>query len=316
MNNAKALEAVKMLEMKDYANAGKAAEEAGSYRIAMVAYARAGMHSEIRRLLRAAKEGRIPDAERLYDDATAKLFSEHGLRDVEAEVYETRGINGNDESYLSRAYDIYTSAGDAQASLRTATEIKELRSLGRVRGRDELISEMEGRRSGWDLSDEAMQLSERLVHIDGPLACCFAADQYARSYHNTRNLDHADRAVAYAARGLKEGNDENTASRLNGVVLWIMDIMGEDVNKAMDSWDTSETAVKKSQRLVELDCNPENIIYAADIMARRYQQTHDDTLYNSAMYYINSGLSMASDDKTAKRLEGIRMWLDELSKQA
>lgn len=315
MNDAKRIEAVRQLKARDYANAGKTAEEAGSYRIAMLAYAEGGMHSEIRRLMKAAKEGKIPGVERLYDEPTARMFSEHGFHDAEAEIYETLGIKGNDESYLSRAYDIYMSAGDAQASLRTAAEMQELRALGRIRGKDELIHEMEDRRSKWDLSDEALQLSERLAHIDGQLAHYFAADQYARTYHNTRNPNQVDKAIDYVAKGLKEKPDEGATDRLKGAVLWITDLLVEDVKKAIDEWDISEPAVKRAKKLVELECNPEYILYAADIMARRYQQTHEDSLHGSAMYYINSGLSMASDDKTAKRLEGIRMWLDELSKQ-
>ncbi len=181
MNNVKALEALKMLEMHDYANAGRTAEEAGSYRIAMLAYAEGGMHSEIRRLVDSALSGQIP-SEHILDEATARLFSDAGLREERASVYEGIGIAKRDASYLQRAFDVY-------------------RDLGR-NGLGEYRREVEGLIHG-PMNSRVVDKARMLVEVDSeqPIgANVFAAVAAIRMYHKSTNPDFVRTAKEYIDR--------------------------------------------------------------------------------------------------------------------
>ncbi len=169
---------------------------------------------------------------------------------------------------------------------------------------DTMYSDMERRREEWDLSDEALRLSERLARLNGPQSQYLAADQYARMFQQTRDVGQAQRALAYIEKGLDLNPPEDNIKLLEGVRLWLVGFLGEDVRKAMDEWDISETAVSKSRLLASLEPTPENYLYASDIRARLYQQSHDPLMYEIALRYANTGLDNLIEDPTIRvRLE-------------
>lgn len=182
---------------------------------------------------------------------------------------------------------------------------------------DTMYSDMERRREEWDLSDKALGLSERLARLNGPQSQYLAADQYARMFQQTRDVGQAQRALAYIEKGLDLNPPEDNIKLLEGVRLWLVGFLGEDVRRAMDEWDISETAVSKSRLLASLEPTPKNYLYASDIRARIYQQSHDPVMYEIALRYANTGLDNLIEDPTIRvRLEGVKMWLDVLKSQS